>query len=623
MNKKIMVVALMATLSTLGYAFETVGGNVENLNTTNHGTWNQTTMDKINSNVNSIVSKTDENFTSVQNQLNNKVNKDDVYTKTDADNKFASKDQLNSAVDKINKDLGQNLIDTDNKINGVYNELNGKLEEKADANNVYTKDQADDKFASKDQLNSAVDKINKDLGQNLIDTDNKINGVYNELTEKIDKKADQTAVDNLKDDLGKLNEKSDFNDEQLNNKLNDEIKNREEADNKLQVQIDKNKDEQSKIDAGQNQVIDGLNNQLGDLANNVIQNKEEQEKVDAGQNQVIDGLNNQLGDLANNVIQNKEEQEKVDAGQNQVIDGLNNQLGDLANNVIQNKEDQAKVDKLQDEKIAPLDKNKVDKNTYEEDKKAQANKDAEQDAAIALGDRVNNVQNQQIGNLQTENVEQNNKIAALDKNKVDKNTYEEDKKVQANKDAEQDAAIALGDRVNNVQNQQIGNLQSQNLEQDRNIQANKNAIAANKAEQDKVNAEQKGNNKQQQEAIDKNTSDITTNRNDIADLRNDYAQVNGRVSGLEKRVDHLDNKMNKGLSLMAAMNAVDFQSVQAGEMAIGAGVGHYGNAQSVALGVAYSPVEDLTVNAKYSVTAGDPDSFAVGAGATYKFKVGR
>ena len=564
MNKKIMVVALMATLSTLGYAFETVGGNVENLNTTNHGTWNQTTMDKINSNVNSIVSKTDENFTSVQNQLNNKVNKDDVYTKTDADNKFASKDQLNSAVDKINKDLGQNLIDTDNKINGVYNELNGKLEEKADANNVYTKDQADDKFASKDQLNSAVDKINKDLGQNLIDTDNKINGVYNELTEKIDKKADQTAVDNLKDDLGKLNEKSDFNDEQLNNKLNDEIKNREEADNKLQVQIDKNKDEQSKIDAGQNQVIDGLNNQLGDLANNVIQNKEEQEKVDAGQNQVIDGLNNQLGDLANNVIQNKEEQEKVDAGQNQVIDGLNNQLGDLANNVIQNKEDQAKVDKLQDEKIATLDKNKVDKNTYEEDKKAQANKDAEQDAAIALGDRVNNVQNQQIGNLQ-----------------------------------------------------------SQNLEQDRNIQANKNAIAANKAEQDKVNAEQKGNNKQQQEAIDKNTSDITTNRNDIADLRNDYAQVNGRVSGLEKRVDHLDNKMNKGLSLMAAMNAVDFQSVQAGEMAIGAGVGHYGNAQSVALGVAYSPVEDLTVNAKYSVTAGDPDSFAVGAGATYKFKVGR
>ena len=581
MNKKFMVVALLAALSTVGYAYDTVGGNVLNLNTTEHGTWNQTTIDKINSNVNSIVSKTDENFNKVQGQLNQKVNKGEVYTKTEVDNTFASKDQLNSAVDKINKDLGQNLINTENKINGVYNELNGKLEEKADANNVYTKDQADDKFASKDQLNSAVDKINKDLGQNLIDTDNKINGVYNELTEKIDKKADQTAVDNLKDDLGKLNEKSDFNDEQLNNKLNDEIKNREDADNKL-------KDDLGKLSEKSDFNDEQLNNELDDeiknredadnkLKDQINKNKEEQEKVDAGQNQVIDGLNNQLGDLANNVIQNKEEQEKVDAGQNQVIDGLNNQLGDLANNVIQNKEDQAKVDKLQDDKIATLDKNKVDKNTYEEDKKAQTEIDASQQSQIgALAGQIGEQQNTNLAqqeeinknktdikDLQEDNKLQDNKIAVLDKNKVDKDTYKEDKKVQ-----------------------------------------------------DK-------NNKDQQEAIDKNTQKIATNSSRIDTLQGNYEQLNGRVSGLEKRVDHLNNKMNKGLSLMAAMNAVDFQSVQAGEMAIGAGVGHYGNAQSVALGVAYSPVEDLTVNAKYSVTAGDIDSFAVGAGATYKFKVGR
>ena len=141
----------------------------------------------------------------------------------------------------------------------------------------------------------------------------------------------------------------------------------------------------------------------------------------------------------------------------------------------------------------------------------------------------------------------------------------------------------------------------------------------NKAEIERVDKE----NKDQQAAIDKNTSDITTNRNDIEALQQNFAQYDGRLSGLEKKVDHLDDKMNKGLSLMAAMNAVDFQNVQTGEMALGAGIGHYGNAQSVALGVAYSPVEDLTVNAKYSVTAGDVDSFALGAGATYKFKIGR
>ena len=225
------------------------------------------------------------------------------------------------------------------------------------------------------------------------------------------------------------------------------------------------------------------------------------------------------------------------------------------------------------------------------------------------------------------------------KEQVDKNKAEQDKvnAAQKDKDAEQDAAIALGDRVNNVQNQQIGNLQSQNIAQDKNIQANKDAIAenknqiaANKAEQDKVNAEQKENNKQQQEAIEANKGniaanrvDIDKNRDDITALQQNFDRYEGRLSGLEKKVDHLDDKMNKGLSLMAAMNAVDFQNVQTGEMALGAGIGHYGNAQSVALGVAYAPVEDLTVNAKYSITAGDADSFAVGAGATYKFKVGR
>ena len=230
-----------------------------------------------------------------------------------------------------------------------------------------------------------------------------------------------------------------------------------------------------------------------------------------------------------------------------------------------------------------------------------------------------NLQNQVSGNSQALG-EMGQDIVALEK---------ENDKQNDRLDAAEDR-LDLGERIDGVQNQQIGNLQSQNVTQDKNILDNKNQIAANKAEQDKVNAKQEKNNADQQAAIEANKNAITetnkqveTNKNDIADLRQDFAKYDGRLSGLEKKVDNLDNKMNKGLSLMAAMNAVDFQNVQTGEMALGAGIGHYGNAQSVALGVAYAPVEDLTVNAKYSITAGDPDSFAVGAGATYKFKVGR
>ena len=225
------------------------------------------------------------------------------------------------------------------------------------------------------------------------------------------------------------------------------------------------------------------------------------------------------------------------------------------------------------EQIEALDKNKVDKNTYEEDKKAQAETDKKQDATIAgkvdkseFYDKYNELHMGQTFTDETLKTHRE-QIEALDKNKVDKNTYEEDKKAQAETDKKQDQAL-------------------------------KDETTA-REEADKVLGGR------------------------IDTLQQDFAKYDGRLSGLEKKVDNLDNKMNKGLSLMAAMNAVDFQNVQTGEMALGAGIGHYGNAQSVALGVAYSPVEDLTVNAKYSVTAGDVDSFALGAGATYKFKVGR
>ena len=434
------------------------------------------------------------------------------------------------------------------------------------------------------RLDGLEGQMSETLGaiQDIDRTNNLQNEKLDSIEKDLDKKVDQKefdalagAVEGMNTEIGNING-------QLEEKVNkDEF---EQATDNLQQQINKNNHISQETDKQLNNKIDEETSKLNDK---IDANKAEQADKDAAQDAEI-----AKGDRINGV--------------------QNQQIGNLQTENVE-----------QNNKIEALDKNKVDKNTYEEDKKAQADKDAEQDAAIALGDRVNNVQNQQIGALQTENVEQNNKIEALDKNKVDKDTYEEDKKAQADKDAAQDAEIAKGDRIDKVQNQQIGNLQSQNLEQDRNIQANKDAIAANKAEQDKVNAEQKENNEQQQAAIDKNTSDIKDHGNRLDTLENNFAQYDGRLSGLEKKVDHLDDKMNKGLSLMAAMNAVDFQNVQTGEMALGAGIGHYGNAQSVALGVAYAPVEDLTVNAKYSITAGDPDSFAVGAGATYKFKVGR
>lgn len=331
MNKKFMVVALLAALSTVGYAFDSVGGNVENLNNTNHGTWNQTTIDKINSNVNSIVSKTDENFNKVQEQLNQKVNKDEVYTKTEVNNTFAKQDELDSLKTQVENNTA---ISTENsKLVGELKQENKTQQEQIDKNTTDIEDIKENVY-TKDEVNEAL------------------NG-----------KVDQEEFEKEKDNIyGAISGNT--------TQIADEIKAREEADKNLETQINKNKEEQ------------------------------------------------------------------------------------------------AGIDKEQDSKI-------------------------------------------------------------------------------------------------------------------------------------------------------------TTNETNIANLQQASNNHEARITHLEDRVDRLDEKMNEGLSLMAAMNAVDFQNVEAGEMAIGAGFGHYGNAQSVAVGVAYAPIDNFNVNVKYSATAGNPESFAIGAGASYKFKVGR
>ncbi|MCI7343031.1 MAG: YadA-like family protein [Fusobacterium necrophorum] len=92
------------------------------------------------------------------------------------------------------------------------------------------------------------------------------------------------------------------------------------------------------------------------------------------------------------------------------------------------------------------------------------------------------------------------------------------------------------------------------------------------------------------------------------------------IAANSSAIKHLDRKVNKGTSMLVAMSNVDFQDVNAGEVAVGAGVGHYVGDQAVAVGVAYGVNDDLKIHAKWSGVAGDPHYNAIGGGVTYKFR---
>ena len=124
------------------------------------------------------------------------------------------------------------------------------------------------------------------------------------------------------------------------------------------------------------------------------------------------------------------------------------------------------------------------------------------------------------------------------------------------------------------------------------------------------------NNTQQ---ISNNTTQIEKNTYEIEELKKrKFGNNDAQINALNNKINNLENKMNKGFSLMAAMSSIDFGQAQEGDLLIGAGLGHYENSQGVAVGIAYVPNKATTITAKYSVNTDDIHTSAIGIGITHK-----
>ena len=117
------------------------------------------------------------------------------------------------------------------------------------------------------------------------------------------------------------------------------------------------------------------------------------------------------------------------------------------------------------------------------------------------------------------------------------------------------------------------------------------------------------------------TQTLTDHEERISAQEAEIMNNRAKLEDLDERVSNLDNKVNRGMSLMAAMTAIDFQDVRPGEIGIGAGVGHFENSQGVALGIAFSPAENIKLNAKYSVSTDDVKTSSIGVGGSVRFKI--
>lgn len=103
--------------------------------------------------------------------------------------------------------------------------------------------------------------------------------------------------------------------------------------------------------------------------------------------------------------------------------------------------------------------------------------------------------------------------------------------------------------------------------------------------------------------------------------KEELKNINAVVATNTRRVEQVDRKVNKVAALSTALGNLDFGKVKTGNIAVGAGIGHFNNEQAVSVGVAYAPNEDIFFTAKWSGLMGDASYNSIGAGASYQFNI--
>lgn len=159
----------------------------------------------------------------------------------------------------------------------------------------------------------------------------------------------------------------------------------------------------------------------------------------------------------------------------------------------------------------------------------------------------------------------------------------------------------------------IASVEAKNIKAQKDIELNSTKIEKNSKNIAKIEKLHE-NSERVQGTIDNHEARISAQEEEIMRTR-------AKMDDINRRMDNFNNKVNRGMSLMAAMTAIDFQNVRAGEIGIGAGLGHFENSQGVAVGAAYAPTENIRINAKYSVSTDNIKTSAIGIGGTIKFKM--
>ena len=583
------------------------------------------------------------------NSVENKANKDEVYTK----------DQTNTKIDeKINAIDLSGFAKTDAS-NIQKDKYTTKLSEGASltsptgalVTDTLVKQGLDGKL-DKDLSNLDTSKLNEKLAKgNITSTDITVTGGDNSTFKDVTLNLSEALKNKINSVDDKLNKKGDnlTNDEKialLKNLRLDNIPTVANLDNKL----NKNGDNLEK-EAFTTNLTKGAN--IDTPTNTVVTDKMVKDKLDS----MNTDLGSKLDNKANKDLSNLTNEDKGKARTN--LDVYSKSETDNKLNEKADKSDLTKYVKLDGSNIDKTAKDKLTEKLSE-----GANLDTPTNTLVTdtivktkLDNLKTDLDNKLDKKANASDVYTKNELDAKLKNtvapKAEGDILSDTLEITNGKDrliGKEDVKIELKDK--SVTKEKLSDELTKNIDNKANINGNnivnkkdkedfrnnidvysKNEIdskISNISTETNLDGEIKENEEKgvKGKVIDKHLKENYVHKNDM-EIRDkviisNSAEIQANKEAIKanaKEIKRVDAKINKVAAISQATASLDWGQISVGNVGVGASIAQYSNETGIAVGVAYRPTDNFFMNMKWTGLAGEPHYNSIGASATYQFNL--
>lgn len=294
------------------------------VNTATEGLLDKDTADSL------YASKNDLNNYATKDELNNKADASDVYSKTEADNKFVSKDNLDTIKNEISAELDGQYVSQDELASTVQNTITDQLDDTVSS-------------AVSDEINKQTEKLEQTVTDNVMGGLDETFASDEELTAAKDEL--QGSINDVAEDVTELGGRLDTVEDNISGLQNtvDNLDNTYATDKELQSTKDELQGNIDKVSGD----LASTSEKVGNLENSLSDTNEKVGNLETSlsdTNKKVDSLESSLADKADTSYVNEQLASKADASDvtaledelgktNQTVSDLNGKLETTDQNV--------------------------------------------------------------------------------------------------------------------------------------------------------------------------------------------------------------------------------------------------------------------------------------------------